>query len=152
MARYKLTRKENRLNSSESGKWYAIPINESLLDTDIVCREACKHTSFTPFELNAGLDLLSGYIPLPLKQGHSVRLGRLGTLRLSYSSEGADSPEQFNTHLIRPPKLVFTPSKELMQAITSDLHFENGGVIDGGISFPSLADYKKFVEQQEQNK
>jgi hypothetical protein len=46
-------------------------------------------------------------------------LGDLGTLRLSFSSEGVDNPDDFHTSMISGVKVVFTPSVALKQAIES---------------------------------
>jgi hypothetical protein len=42
--------------------------------------------------------------------GKSVNLGNLGTLRLSFKSEGVSEASNFNTNMISNVKVVFTPS------------------------------------------
>lgn len=43
----------------------------------------------------------------------SVKLGELGTLRVSFSSEGVEEESEFNVGLINGLKIIFTPSIEL---------------------------------------
>lgn len=51
---------------------------------------------------------------------------------------------QFNASaMIRNLRLVFTPSKEFREQVLSGLQFQNGGVLENGVSYASLADYKK---------
>jgi hypothetical protein len=58
--------------------------------------------------------------------GKSVNLGELGTMRISFGSEGVDDPKKFHTSLISGVRIVFTPSVELKDALTK-IHFEHDG-------------------------
>jgi hypothetical protein len=44
-------------------------------------------------------------------------LGEFGSLRLSISSDGVDTLEEFNTGKITGVKVIFTPGVELKRAI-----------------------------------
>jgi methylmalonyl-CoA mutase cobalamin-binding subunit len=55
--------------------------------------------------------------------GKSVNLGEFGTLRISFSSEGVETPDDFNVSKISGVKVVFTPGVELKKAL-DDLKFE----------------------------
>jgi hypothetical protein len=55
--------------------------------------------------------------------GKSVNLGELGTLRVSFGSEGVDDVKDFNTGKISGVKIVFTPGVELKKQL-GDIHFE----------------------------
>lgn len=144
MAKFKLTFKKNPLDKDAAGKWYAIPSIANRLDTRAVCKVVTRNTTTAPSELESSFNLVCDGIPHELKQGNSVRLGQLGTLRLSFGSEGADSPEGFKTDMIKNVKVVFTPSKELMSAIADGLTFENVGVVEEGFTYPSIKDYRDY--------
>lgn len=45
--------------------------------------------------------------------------------------------------MIKRPRIVFTPSKEFREEVLKGLQFQNGGVLEDGISYATLADYKK---------
>ena len=45
--------------------------------------------------------------------------------------------------MIKNPRIIFTPSKEFRESVLQGIQFQNAGVLDEGISYASLADYKK---------
>lgn len=97
-----------------------------------------------PKELEAALELLGNYARQQLLQGHSVKVGDLGTLRITIQSEGVEDITQYNPQtMIKGARILFTPSKEFREAVINNLQFENGGVLDGNVNYASLADYKR---------
>lgn len=77
--------------------------------------------------------------------GNSVQLGSLGWLRLSFGSVGVNDVKDFDAaSMIRNVRVVFTPSKELMNSIKTGLSFENVGVIEEGFTFPSIKAYQDY--------
>jgi predicted histone-like DNA-binding protein len=62
-------------------------------------------------------------VPKYLLMGKSVSLGELGTLRISFSSEGVSTAEEFNTAKISGVRVLFTPSPALRKSI-ADIKFE----------------------------
>lgn len=145
MAKFKLTLKKNPQKRNEAGKWYANPIVSNSLDTRAVCRAVTRNTTIAPTELESSFNLLCDGIPPQLQQGNSVRIGSLGTLRLSFGSEGAETVDAFNAAtMIKNVKVIFTPSKELMAAINDGLSFENAGVVEDSFTYPSIKAYKEY--------
>lgn len=141
MAKYKLALKKDPNKRNESGKWYAIPITVNSLDT----RAVTRNTTVAPTELETSMNLVCDGIPALLQQGNSVRIGSLGTLRLSFGSTGVENIDDFNAAtMIKNAKIVFTPSKELKATVQEGLSFENAGVIEEGFTYPSVQDYKKY--------
>lgn len=45
--------------------------------------------------------------------------------------------------MIKNPRIIFTPSKEFRESVLQGIQFQNVGVLDEGISYASLSDYKK---------
>ena len=79
-----------------------------------------------------------------MQQGHTVRVGDLGTIRVSFKSDGVENITDFNAGaMIKNPRIIFTPSKEFRESVLQGIQFQNAGVLDEGISYASLADYKK---------
>lgn len=145
MAKFKLSLKKNLQKKDEPGKWYAHPVVENKLDTRAVCRSVTRNTTIAPTELESSFNLVCDGIPSLLQQGGSVRLGSLGTIRLSFGSDGANSVDGFNAAtMIKGVKVIFTPSKELMVAVKNGLSFENAGVVEAGFSYPSIQAYKEY--------
>lgn len=107
-------------------------------------RVATENTTLAPKELEAALELLGNYARQQLLQGHSVKVGDLGTLRITIQSEGVEDITQYNPQtMIKGARILFTPSKEFREAVINNLQFENGGVLDGNVNYASLADYKR---------
>jgi predicted histone-like DNA-binding protein len=65
------------------------------------------------------LDILPKY----LLMGKSVNMGELGTMRVSFGSEGVENEKDFNANRISSVKIIFTPSVELKKQL-ADIHFE----------------------------
>ena len=144
MTKYRLRKIKNPLKKDDPGKWHGAPITENRMNTRNVCKSVTRNTTIAPTELETSFNLVCDGIPPLLQQGNSVQLGSLGTLRLSYGSKGVDNIEDFNTSLIKDVRVIFTPSKELMNAIKDGLTFENAGVTANGFIFSSVQDYKNF--------
>lgn len=145
MAKYKLIQKKNPVKKDESAKWYANPVKENQLDTRAVCRAVTRNTTVAPTELETSMNLVCDGIPALLQQGNSVRIGSLGTMRLSFGSTGVDDIDHFNAAtMIKNVKVIFTPSKELIAAIKDGLSFENAGVVEEGFTYPSVPAYKAY--------
>jgi hypothetical protein len=52
-----------------------------------------------------------------LSEGRIIRLGDLGSLRISLSSEGRDTPEGINASAIRRTGIIFTPGTKLQSML-----------------------------------
>jgi len=52
-----------------------------------------------------------------LNQGRIVRLGELGSLRVSISSEGMPTAEEVNASVIKGSKVIFTPGKNIKKML-----------------------------------
>ena len=146
MARYKLMRKKNRLNAEKDGQWYAEPTPSPVIEARELCRRATRNTSLNEAEMRLALDLLASCLPSLLADGRSVKVGGLGSLRLVYGSEGVERPEEFDYRLIRKPRVVFRPSKELTRAVEKELSFELAGVVEGDRQWPTVGEWRKTRE------
>lgn len=144
MTKYRFRKIKNPQKKEDPGKWYGSPVVGNRLNTTNVCKYVTRNTTLSPVELETGFKLVCDAIPSLLKQGDSVQLGNLGILRLSYGSQGVDNIEDFNTSMIKDVRVIFTPSRELMNAIKDGLTFENVGVTANGFTFASVQDYKNF--------
>lgn len=144
MYRFKLVKKYNPQQKDAPKKWYANPAPDVPQSVKAMTRAATENTTTAPIEMEAALELLGKYARHQLQQGHSIRIGELGTLRVSFKSEGVEDIKDFNpSTMIKNPRLIFTPSKEFKDSVLQGIQFANGGVVDDGISYASLADYKK---------
>lgn len=144
MYKYKLVKRGHPGKPDSPKKWYATPLSESPQTVKVMTRVATENTTLAPKELEAALELLGNYARQQLLQGHSVKVGDLGTLRITIQSEGVEDITQYNPQtMIKGARILFTPSKEFRDAVINNLQFENGGVLDGNVNYASLADYKR---------
>lgn len=144
MYKYKLVQKINPQDKTAPKKWYAIPVSEVSQSVKAMTRAATENTTTAPIEMEAALDLLGRHARQQLQQGHTVRVGDLGTLRVTFKSEGAPDIAQFNAGaMIKNPRIIFTPSKEFRESVLQGIQFQNGGVLEDGVSYATMADYKK---------
>ncbi len=145
--KYKLSKKHNPAKPDEEPKWYAIPCTVNRLTTKSVCKIVTRGSSTYPTEAESAFNLVCDGIPHELQQGNSVQLGNLGWMRLSFGSQGVSEISDFDAaNMIRNPKIIFTPSKELMAAVTQGLEFEIAGVIEGGFTFPTTKSYLEYKQ------
>ena len=145
MAKFKLVKRTNPQKKAEPGKWYAIPSVVNQLNTRAVCKVVTRNTTTAPTELESSFNLVCDGIPHELQQGNSVRLGELGTLRLSFGSQGVDDVTKFDAAtMMKNVKVIFTPSKELMTSIKNGLSFENIGVVEEGFTYNSVKAYQEY--------
>lgn len=148
MPKYKLTKKPTKPGQTGAKtKMHAIPAVVNRVNTRELCTIVTRNTSTSPVEAEATFSLVCDAIPRELQRGSSVQLGRLGWLRLSFSSDGVENIDDFDAAtMIKNIKVVFTPSKELMAAINTGISFENVGVVDGGFTFPSTKAYQEYMQ------
>lgn len=140
----KYLRKPSPANRAATPKWYAAPIVDKPETVTAMTRAATENTSTAPLEMQAALGLFGNYARKRLLAGESVRLGDLGTLKVTFRSKGVDSIDQVNAgQMIYDVRLRFTPSKEFRESIINNLSFECGGVLDEGVDYSSLAAYRK---------
>jgi predicted histone-like DNA-binding protein len=121
--KYKKKQRRNPQKPDEEGKYYAAPASSGKITINELSSRIERNSSLSQGDI---LNVLSNFLdelPEYLKDGKSVRLGDFGTFRCSFSSEGADTPEQVNPNLIKTVRVIFTPSTKLKHRL-SDITFE----------------------------
>lgn len=122
MYKYKLIQKINPADRKSPKKWYATAIGGDAQPVKAMTRAATENTTTAPIEMEAALELLGNYAVQQLLQGHIVKVGDLGTLRVTFKSEGVEDITQFNGgSMIREPRILFTPSKTLREGVIKNL-------------------------------
>jgi predicted histone-like DNA-binding protein len=120
--KYKLIERANPQDRTQS-KWYASPVNEGKITQSDLTKDIVGASSLSRGDVSNAIENLIDTMPKYLLMGKSVNLGEFGTLRISFSSEGVETPDDFNVSKISGVKVVFTPSVELKKAL-DDLKFE----------------------------
>ncbi|MDR2815278.1 MAG: HU family DNA-binding protein [Proteiniphilum sp.] len=121
--KYKLTVRRNPQNPAAAVKLYATPVGNGKVSQKEIAAEIVGMSSLARGDVANVIDSLLDVVSKYLLMGKSVSLGELGTLRISFSSEGAATEDEFNVNKISGVRVVFLPSSALRKAI-GDIKFE----------------------------
>lgn len=86
-------------------------------------RDIEKVSGQSSSDVKVVINSLVDIIQKSLSDGQAVRLGDLGSFRVSISSEGKSTEKEVNAKSIKNSKIVFTPGKAL-KTMLSDLKYE----------------------------
>ena len=117
MLKYKLTEKGNPLDPAAPKKIYATHVSKGKKSLQAMARDITDLSSLSRGDVQNVLANMVDQIPKYLLDGNTVSLGELGSLRITFSSEGVDSAADFNTKLIKKLKIQFTAGKLLKEAM-----------------------------------
>jgi predicted histone-like DNA-binding protein len=120
--KYKIIQRENPQDRTKV-KWYASPVNEGKITKTDLAKEIVNISSLSRGNVSNVIESLLDVIPKYLLMGRSISLGELGTMRISFGSEGVEEAKDFNASKINGVKIVFTPGVELKKQL-GDIHFE----------------------------
>lgn len=94
-------------------KYYASINTLGEVDIDELTRDIEKISTVSGADIRAVLYALVDVATNELADGNIVRLGDMGSLRMSLSSSGFDASESVNATAIKGTKVLFTPGKQL---------------------------------------
>ena len=121
--KYKLVERRNPTDPAAPKKLYATPVLSGKITKRQIADDLVLISSLSRGDISSVIENLIDSIPKYLLKGYSVQLGELGTLRISFSSEGVDDAGSFNVGMIRGKKILFTPGPAFKK-ILADLSFE----------------------------
>ena len=111
MLNFRLISKKNPRDPNASAKYYALGTTSGEVGVRELADRITESSTVTSIDTLAVLEALLKVISRKLANGRIVRLGDLGTFRLTLKSEGSDQPENFNNTMIKGTKLHFRPGK-----------------------------------------
>ena len=142
--KYSVIPRINPRDRETEPKFYA----QVKLSGDVSLREMCERIqqscTVTKADVHAVLVAMEDVIVDALKGGEIIRLGDLGTLRVSLSSKGALTEKEYTSSLITKSRIIFRPGSILSEALAtisytkltseteSDDEEKDGEVTDGG--------------------
>lgn len=115
--KYKLIQKANPRELRSQRKWYVRPVKAGTVDNRQISNDIVAKSTLTKVAVMYVIENMANEIPRYLMEGYSVSLSDLGTLRLSLSSEGADTPEKCSPESIKNVRVIFTPSPEFKRTL-----------------------------------
>ncbi len=111
MLTYRLNQRVNPRSPEDARKYYAFPKASGMVELRELARRISRESTVSMMDTVAVLEGLLQVVPDMLLDGNIVKLGDFGTFRLSLSSEGVESPDEFNVSKIRRTNLLFRAGK-----------------------------------------
>ena len=115
--KYRAIQRRNPTDPTAPKKWYVTSVKTGTVTQRSISNDIVESSSLTHGDVSHAIESLLNAIPRYLLLGNSVKLGVLGTFRLSVSSPGVDAPEDVNANIISRVKVIYTPSPELRKQI-----------------------------------
>ena len=100
-------------------KFYASVVADGEFTLESMTREIEKRCTVNGADIRAVLYAMVDVSAETLEEGTIVRLGELGSLRMSLSSEGSAKAEDVSAATIRGCSIIFTPGPRLKGALLS---------------------------------
>jgi predicted histone-like DNA-binding protein len=94
-------------------KYYATAVSKGARDIEQLTKRIEKISTVSGADIRAVLYALVDVSTEELSEGLIVRLGDLGSLRISLSSEGFDSEAEVTNGAVTGAKTIFTPGPKL---------------------------------------
>lgn len=104
-------------------KFYANPVYTGEITLEQLTEKIEKISTVSGADIRAVLYALVDVIPAELANSQIVRVGDLGSFRVSIGSEGKEKQEEVTAHCIKSSKILFTPGAKL-KAMQNNLKFE----------------------------
>lgn len=106
---FKTVQRVNPQDTTAPRKFYAKATNASITDLSELAELVAFNSSMSKTDCYAVLMGLETFVIRELERGRNVRLGELGTYKISISSEGRDTEESVDSYAIKKAKINFTP-------------------------------------------
>ena len=100
-------------------KYYASPVMSGELTLAGLTKSIEKICTVSGADIRAVLYALVDVAVDSLADGSIVRLGDLGSLRVSLSSEGKDTAAEVNAAAVKKSSVIFTPGKRIKEMLGS---------------------------------
>lgn len=104
-------------------KFYASPVMNGELTLAGLTKTIEKISTVSGADIRAVLYGMVDVITDSLADGKIIRLGELGSLRVSISSEGKATAEEVNAGCVKNSKIIFSPGIDIKKVL-DDLEFE----------------------------
>ena len=135
--KYSVIPRINPRDRESEPKFYA----QARMSGEVSLREMCdriqQSCTVTKADVHAVLVAMEDVFVDALKGGEIIRLGDLGTFRVSLSSKGSLTEKEYTSSLITKSRIIFRPGSVLSDALTN-------------LSFSKLTEKKEDDEEMEE--
>ncbi|MDR2009666.1 MAG: hypothetical protein LBQ22_04215 [Bacteroidales bacterium] len=100
-------------------KFYASPVHDREISLDSLTKAIEKTSTVNGADIRAVLYAMVEEAVTGLSEGRIIRLGDLGSLRITISSEGKDTAEEVTAASVKKTGVIFTPGKKLREMLDS---------------------------------
>jgi predicted histone-like DNA-binding protein len=121
--KYRLVQKVNPLKPTDPKKFYANVVSGGEVPLRQLAKEAAEISTVSVGDITAAVETILQMMTRHVERGDIVRLGELGSLSVSISSEGVPTAEEFTAANVKSASLNFRPSKEMNKTL-NNLIFE----------------------------
>lgn len=120
---YTLKQKKNPL--TKQFEYYATKFNTgaNTIDTRAMFAAMAEYAHIPPAQIPAAFNAIVKAIEAFCLNGHSVTIPDLGTFRITISSAGAQTEEEFEPSMIRGIKMRFLPDAKLNYELRANTQF-----------------------------
>lgn len=94
-------------------KFYAVSKTNGTSSMKTLCKLISARSTVFVGRCEGGMDNLNFVLDMELQEGRIVKFGDFGSFRISVSSDGVTDKKDFNSSMLRPPRIIFTPGGEL---------------------------------------
>jgi predicted histone-like DNA-binding protein len=98
-------------------KFYASPVHDREISLDGLTKAIEKTSTVNGADIRAVLYAMVEEAVLGLSDGRIIRLGDLGSIRITLSSKGEDSTEKVTALSVKKAGVIFTPGKKLQEML-----------------------------------
>jgi predicted histone-like DNA-binding protein len=98
-------------------KFYATPVLGREVTLEALTRAIERKSTLSGADIRAVLYAMVEQAADGLAEGRVIRLGDLGSLRITLSSDGRDTPEEVTSSAIRRTGVIFTPGKKMQDML-----------------------------------
>lgn len=120
---YIIQSRQNPRDPNEEPKFFLIARTIGSIELEQITEEISIASSLTRGDVENVIKSFLDTIPKYLKMGYSVKLGELGSLRLTIQSKGQENMEDATADKVTHIRVCFIPSPRLRKEI-SDVHVQ----------------------------
>jgi len=114
---YVVQPRKNLMNPGDAPKYYPVSKSIKPIGRDFLIKDMVKNTSLTFQEAATGIDYLFDSIPKYLSLGFTVQIGKIGYFRISFKTEGCETPGEVTPDKIKRKRLIFVCGREIRETI-----------------------------------
>jgi len=114
---FKPVQRVNPQDITAPRKFYAKATDASITDLSELAELVALNTSMSKTDCYAVLMGLETFVIRELERGRNVRLGELGSYKISLNSEGRDTEDEVDSFAIKKAKINFTPGLGLKKML-----------------------------------